>query len=72
MDKVDGQTLLIEDTVEELRKSSDKSVSLIVTDPPYNHEDAIPAFLETVKGMYLNKMLETGQTAIFKEYGVRI
>ncbi len=37
-----------------------------------NHEDAIPDFLERVKRKYLNKMAETGQTAIFREYGVRI
>lgn len=36
MDKIDGQTLICGDVIEELKKIPDKSISLIVTDPPYN------------------------------------
>ena len=37
-----------------------------------NHKDAIPVFLEEVKSKYLTKMIETGQTAIFQEYNIKI
>lgn len=36
MDKIDGQTLICGDVIEELKKIPDKSISLVVTDPPYN------------------------------------
>lgn len=37
-----------------------------------NHPDAINEFLEEVKEKYLIKMIETGQTWIFDQYGVAI
>lgn len=37
-----------------------------------NHPDAINEFLEEVKAKYLIKMIETGQTWIFDQYGVAI
>ena len=37
-----------------------------------NHKDSIPEFLEEVKQKYLVKMIETGQTAIFQEYNIKI
>lgn len=37
-----------------------------------NHKDAIPVFLEEVKSKYLTKMIETGQTAVFQEYNIKI
>lgn len=36
MDKIGRQTLICGDVIEVLKKIPDKSVSLIVTDPPYN------------------------------------
>ena len=37
-----------------------------------NHPDAISEFLEEVKEKYLVKMIETGQTWIFEQYGVAL
>lgn len=37
-----------------------------------NHEDSIPEFLDEVKEKYLTKMIETGQTSIFQEYGIKL
>lgn len=36
------------------------------------HPDAISEFLEEVKEKYLVKMIETGKTWIFVQYGVAI
>ncbi len=37
-----------------------------------NHPDAISEFWEEVKEKYLVKMIDTGQTWIFDQYGVAI
>lgn len=36
MDKIDNQTLILGDAIEELKKLPDNSIDLIITDPPYN------------------------------------
>lgn len=38
----------------------------------HNHKDAIPVFLAEVKEKYLAKMLETDQTFVFEEFGIKI
>ncbi len=36
MDKIDNQLLIMGDAIENLKELSDKSIDLVVTDPPYN------------------------------------
>lgn len=36
MDKIDNQLLIMGDAIEKLKELSDKSIDLVVTDPPYN------------------------------------
>ncbi|MDE6750174.1 MAG: site-specific DNA-methyltransferase, partial [Lachnospiraceae bacterium] len=36
MDKIDNQLLIMGDAIEKLKELPDKSVDLVVTDPPYN------------------------------------
>ena len=36
MDKIDNQFLITGDAIEKLQELPDKSIDLVVTDPPYN------------------------------------